>query len=103
MYGFPVRTVEECKRNLYNFRSDTFVMSNLVFVVLDLLNFQDVFGTKDRVAIYIRRDLCLIVDVKDEDESIRKLFEDTVKRYETEGQGIKETVPEKFLYHFLDI
>lgn len=102
MHGFPERTVEECKRNLYNFRSDTFVMSNLVFLVLDLLNFQDVFGEKDRVALYIRNDLCLIVDVKDEDESIRKLFEDTIKRYETEGQGIKETVPEKFLYHFLN-
>lgn len=102
MYNFPESTVAECKRNLYNFRSDSFVMSNLVFVVLDLLNFQDVFGEKDRVALYIRNDLCLIVEIKDEDESIRKLFEDTVKRYETEGQGIKETVPEKFLYHFLN-
>lgn len=102
MYDFPAQTVEECKRNLYNFRSDASVMSNLVFVVLDLLNFRDVFGEKDRVAIYIRSDLCMIVEVKDEDESIRKLFEDTVKRYETEGQGIKETVPEKFLYHFLN-
>ena len=102
MYSFPESTVAECKRNLYNFRSDSFVMSNLVFVVLDLLNFQNVFGEKDRVALYIRNDLCLIVEVKDEDESIRKLFEDTVKRYETEGQGIKETVPEKFLYHFMN-
>lgn len=100
MFGFPEQTIGECGGNLYNFRSNTYVMPNLVFMVLDLLNFQDVFGEKDRVALYIRNDLCLIVDVKDEDGSIRILFDEVVKRYEEEGQGLKETVPEKFLYHF---
>lgn len=102
MFGFPEQTIEECGGNLYNFRSNAYVMPNLVFMVLDLLNFQDVFGEKDRVALYIRNDLCLIVDVKDEDGSIRILFDEVVKRYEEEGQGLKETVPEKFLYHFLN-
>lgn len=102
MYGFPKMTIEECKGNLYNFRSNTYVMADLIFAVLDILNFQDVFGEKDRLALYIRGDLCLIVTVKDEDGSIRKLFETIVKRYENEKQGLRETVPEKFLYHFLD-
>lgn len=102
MYGFPKQTIEECKGNLYNFRSNTYAMTNLVFAVLDILNFQDIFGEKDRVALYIRNDLCLIVDVKDEDGSIRKLFDEIVKRYEDGRQGLKEAVPEKFLYHFLD-
>lgn len=102
MYGFPVQTVEECRSNLYNFRSDTYVKNDLVFLVLDLINMLDVFGEKDRMALYIRQDLCLIVDVKDEDGSIRKLFEQVVNRYEMEGQGLKQTVPEKFLYHFLE-
>ena len=102
MYGFPEQTVEECGDNLYNFRSNTYVTEDLVFLVVDLINLLDVFGEKDRVALYIRHDLCLIVDVKDEDGSIRMLFEQVVNRYETEGQGLKQTVPEKFLYHFLD-
>jgi len=63
----------------------------------------NVFGEKDRVALYIRHDLCLIVDVKDEDGSIRRQFESVVERYEANGQGLKQTVPEKFLYHFLDL
>lgn len=102
MYGFPAQTVEECKGNLYNFRSNTYVMSGLVFAVLDILNFQDIFGEKDRVALYVRNDLCLIVSIKDEDGSIRKLFDTIVKRYESDERGLKETLPEKFLYHFLD-
>lgn len=102
MYGFPEQTIEECRGNLYNFRSDAYVMSNLVFAVLDILNFQDVFGEKDRIALYIQNDLCLIVTVKDDDGSVRGLFDEVVKRYEAEKQGLAETVPEKFLYHFLN-
>ena len=103
MYGFPEQTVTECSSNLYNFRSNNYVLDDLVFVVLDLINLLDVFGEKDRIALYIRNDLCLIVDVRDEDGSIRKQFESVVQRYETNGQGLKQTVPEKFLYHFLNL
>lgn len=102
MYGFPERTVGECGDNFYNFRSNTYVTEDLIFVILDLINLLDVFGEKDRVALYIRQDLCLVVDVKDENGSIRKMFEQVVKQYEADGQGLKQTVPEKFLYHFLN-
>ena len=50
MYGFPEQTIAECKGNLYNFRSNTSVDENLVFVVLDLIHLPDVFGEKARVA-----------------------------------------------------
>lgn len=103
MYGFPEQTVAECSSNLYNFRSNNYVLDDLVFVVLDLINLLDVFGEKDRLALYIRNDLCLIVDVRDEDGSTRKQFESVVERYETNGQGLKQTVPEKFVYHFLNL
>lgn len=103
MYGFPEQTVLECGENPYNFRSNNYVLDDLVFAVLDLIDMLNVFGEKDRVALYIRHDLCLIVDVKDEDGSIRRQFENVVERYETNGQGLKQTVPEKFLYHFLDL
>ncbi|MCM1158745.1 MAG: hypothetical protein NC300_07840 [Bacteroidales bacterium] len=102
MYDFPEQTVEECSGNPYNFRSDAYVVDDLVFAVLDILHLLDVFGEKNRMALYIRQDLCLFVLIKDEDGSVRKLFEQVVKRYEEEGQGMKQTVPEKFLYHFLN-
>lgn len=102
MYGFPEQTVWECRDNLYNFRSNTYVTGDLIFAVLDLINLLDVFGEKDRMALYIRNDFCLIVDIKDENGSTRKLFDQVVSRYEEDGQGLKSTVPEKFLYHFLE-
>lgn len=101
MYGFPKQTLTECHDNPYNFRSDPYVSGNLIFVVLDILNLYNVFGDKNRVALYIRNDLVLVVVVRDMDESIKKTFERAIRHYE-EGQGLSQTVPEKLLYHFLD-
>ena len=67
MYGFPEETIRACKENLHNFRSDTIVTGNLVFTVLDLINLLRVFDEKDRLAIYVQSDLCLFVEIQDED------------------------------------
>lgn len=102
MYDFPPQTVSDCGRNFYNFRGNVYVSENLIFTVIDLLNFQDVFGDKNRFAIYVRQDLCLIVPVVDPKDEVLQLFQQIVAWYETQKQGLRETVPEKFLYHFLE-
>lgn len=107
MYGFPEETIRACKENLHNFRSDTIVTGNLVFTVLDLINLLQVFDDKDRLAIYVQSDLCLFVEIRDDDGSIRQLFDRVVASYcgETKSNEIdlRHTVPEKFLYRFLDL
>ena len=111
MYDFPRFTLDECSENPYNFRSNTYVSCRLVFVVLDILNLTNVFGDKNRAAIYIRNDFILVVSVKDSDDSIKRTFEAVVSYYNREangedGQGDKrslDTFPERFLYHFLDM
>lgn len=101
MYGFPKSTINDCSDNPYNFRSNNYVSGELVFAVLDILNLQNVFGDKNRLALYIQNELVLVVSVNDYDESIKNTFDLTVSFYE-ERRGLKETVPEKFLCHFLD-
>ncbi|MDD5999297.1 MAG: CorA family divalent cation transporter [Lachnospiraceae bacterium] len=107
MYGFPEETIRACKENLHNFRSDTIVTGKLVFTVLDLINLLQVFDDKDRLAIYVQSDLCLFVEIRDDDGSIRQLFDRVVASYcgETKSNEIdlRHTVPEKFLYRFLDL
>lgn len=101
MYSFPEWTVSECIGSSYNFRSNIYVSHNLIFVVLDIINLFNVFGDKNRIALYIRNDLVLVVVVNDHDDSIRRTFDKTSEHY-LEGKGIGETVPEKFLCRFLD-
>ncbi len=102
MYGISEERVEECTGNLYNFRSDIHVSNDLVFVVLDLIQLRDVFGDKDRIALFVKPDICLIVAVKDEKNRIGGYFREVMERYDTEQHGLGEAVPERFLYYFLD-
>lgn len=101
MYDLPKSTLTECNDNPYNFRSDIDVSRELVFVVLDILSLPYVFGENDRIALYIRNDLILIVSVREHDKNIRNIFDAAVSYYE-ERKTFSETVPEKFLCHFLD-
>lgn len=103
MFGFPEQTLSECEENLYNFRSNHYVVNDLIFFVLDVIRLLDVFGEKDRVALYVRRDLCLVVSVRDNNGNIKNMFEQVIARYEDGGQGLQQTVPERFLYHFLNL
>jgi len=102
MYGIPEQRVKECTGNLYNFRSDIYVSKELVFVVLDLIQLRDVFGEKDRIALFMKPDLCLVVAVQDEKERVVNNFREVMERYETERPSLGEAVPEHFLYYFLD-
>lgn len=102
MYGFPETTVLECQENAANFRSDTFVQGDLVFFVLDLINFLDVFGEKQRLAIYLQKELCVFVAMQDEKDEIKNRFIKTCQFYDDTSSSIEQSVPEAFLYHFLD-
>jgi magnesium transporter len=69
--------------------------------VLDIISLPEVFEQKERFALYIRSDLCLIVSISDENGRISGLFHELVQRYET-GNGMMSSYPEKFLYNYLE-
>lgn len=102
MYGFPEVTLKECQDNPSNFRSDSFVQADLVFFVLDLMDFLDVSGRKQRLGIYVQKELCVFVAVHDEKELIKERFIRVCDFYDNTHQGAEQSGPEIFLYHFLD-
>lgn len=102
VYEIPKQRVAECTGNLYNFRSDIHISNELTSVVLDVIQLRDVFGEKDRVALFVKPDVSIIAAVEDPKGRIREHFDRVVERYETEKNGLGEAVPERFLYYFLD-
>lgn len=102
MYGFPNETVEACKGNPHNFRSDSYVYADLIFTVLDVLDFQNVFEVHNRFGLYVKQDLCLFVGIQDEDGKVRKNYEDIVNKYENEKNSAKYAMPERFLCLFFE-
>ncbi len=102
LYGIPEQRVSECVGNLYNFRSDIHISKELTFVVLDVIQLRDVFGEKDRVALFIKPDMCIIAAIEDPKERVKTWFDDVIERYEAEKNRLDEVAPEHFLYYFLD-
>lgn len=102
MYGFPEVTLKECQENPSNFRSDSLVQADLIFFVLDLMDALDVSGRKQRLGIYLQKELCVFVAVYDEKELIKEKFLRVCEFYDNSPQGTEQSAPEKFLYHFLD-
>lgn len=102
MYGFPIETVQECEKHLYNFRSHPILKEDLIFVVIDYIQLHDVFGEQGRVAIYFQSDLCLVINVKDVFGMMKERFDAIMNRYKTRKQGLAGLTIETFLYHFLD-
>lgn len=102
-YGFPENTVQECMGNLYNFRSDPYVCQGFVFVVIDLLNFQNIMADKDRLAIYLFDETCMIVGIRDENNTIADTFNRVMEHFRNESEQIrKRQVFGLFLYQFFD-
>lgn len=103
IYGFTKEQVTACMENPYNFRSDPNVCDHLIFFVLDLINFYDVFGMKNRLAVYLQNDLCLFVKIQDENNQICQLFQQVAQYYEDTKHDKQWQTPGMFLYHFFDV
>lgn len=102
-YGFPENTVQECMGNLYNFRSDPYVCQGFVFVVIDLLNFQNIMADKNRLAIYLFDETCMVVGIRDENNTIADTFNRVMEHFGNESeQNRKRQVFGLFLYQFFD-
>lgn len=97
LFGFSQSTIDSCKKASGNFRSVVEVYDDYTFTELRIASPE---GTRDRVdcvALYVKKNLLLVVDVEDFDSSTKKLFLDTVNKFSAENATL-----EKVIYSFLD-
>ncbi len=95
--GFSASTVEACQIANTNFRSDVEVYDNYTFTELRIVNPADRFEREDCVALYIKKNMFLVVDVEDYDMSTRNKFMAAIERYSPQN-----TTLEKIIYSFID-
>ena len=69
-YGFSRATVQACQRANQNFRSGVEVYDDYTFTELRVIDSANIDGKPDCVALYIMKNLLLVVDVDDRDGSI---------------------------------
>ena len=95
--GFSPSTVDSCKIANKNFRSGVEVYDDYTFTELRIINPNDENKREDCVALYIKKNLIIVVDVEDYDESTKTKFMAAVNRYPFQTATL-----EKVIYAFID-
>lgn len=95
--GFSRSSVEACDSGDKHFFSGIEVYDNYTFIQLRIKNASDTNGREDCAALYIKKNLMLVVDIEDCDCSTRNKFLSSLKRY-----PITNITLEKLIYSFLD-
>ena len=94
-FGFSQTTVEACKVANKYFRSGVEVYDDYTFTELRIIQKSD--KDEDCVALYLKKNLVLVVDVEDHDGSTKNKFMYALRRYTTDTVTL-----EKVIYAFLD-
>lgn len=98
-FGFSASTVDAVKSGnmFFHSRFGVEVYDDYCFTKMSVINALDVNGERDIIAIYIKKNLLIVVDVQDKDCSTRDKFLACLDKY----SPINITL-EKLIYAFLD-
>ncbi len=96
-FGFSDSTIESCRVANMHFRSGVEVYDNYTFTELRIVNPFDKNGREDCVALYIKKNLIIVVDVEDYDGSTKDKFINAINRYSFQSATL-----EKVIYAFID-
>lgn len=78
--GFGAGLVEECERTEGRFRSAVDIADGHLFAIVSVREISGEYDARDRVGLFVRKNLMLIVSLRDDDESIPVSLEETAKR-----------------------
>ena len=95
-FGFSKVTVDACRKASKNFRSDVEIHDRYLFTELRIADPDD-SDKFDCVALYILKNMIIVVDVEDFDSSTKSKFFASIRRYSAETQTV-----EKLLFAFFD-
>lgn len=96
--GFSHVTIEACRVANKFFRSGVEVYDDYTFTELRIVNPFDFQAEEDCVALYIKKNMIIVVDVTDKDGSTKKKFLSAIHKRHVKGVTL-----EKILYTFIDL
>ena len=78
--GFGAALLEECDKTEGRFRSAVHIADGALFAVVSVREISEDNDARDRVGLFVKKNLMLIVSLRDDDESIPTSLEETVRR-----------------------
>jgi len=78
--GFGAGLIEECERTEGRFRSAVDMADGHLFAIVSVREISGEYDARDRVGLFVKKNLMLIVSLRDDDQSIPLSLEETAKR-----------------------
>lgn len=102
IFNFSEFAIMECESGNESFRSSIDVYEDYIFGIINVVNVENLWEERDRIGIFIRENIFLLVDIKDTDKSIQRAFDFGLNRIKPSGLTIERiicNVLESFLYN----
>jgi len=96
-FGFSYLSVEECKNDLQHLHGSLNSYYDYLFGVIVGLNPGQIIKVQDRIGLYVKSNLLLVVVIEDKDESTREKFLDLL-----DNLNISKISMERLLFGFLE-
>lgn len=96
-FGFSSLTVEECRNDSQHLHGTLNTYYDYLFGVIVAINPGQFIKVQDRIALYIKKNLLIIVVIEDRDESTKAKFLDLLKHLNT-----AKLSQERLIFNFLE-
>lgn len=96
-FGFSDATVKECRNEIKRIHGTIDVYDDYHFGIINGIDSENILKMQDRIAIFIRRNLFLIVVIEDEDNSISTKLSQVLERL-----NLSKVTLEKLICAFLE-
>lgn len=90
--SFDLPCFEECKKPESRFRSVIEVSDGHMFSVISVRNVSNVHGARDRIGMFIRKNLFLLISIQDADGSTTHAFEVAMHRLNLKTVSIERVI-----------
>lgn len=97
MLGISEQVMKECSMETFHYRSSIDIYSDYIFGILNLIDREDIYEPRDRVGIFLKKNLFLVIDMRDEDNSISEIMQTAIHRFQPENMTL-----EKLVYGFFE-
>ena len=90
--GFGAALIEECERTEGRFRSAVDMADGHLFAIVSVREISGDQDARDRVGLFVKQNLMLIVSLRDEDQSIPVALEETLKRLNSKTVSLERLI-----------
>ncbi len=92
LFDFPESIVSECLGDKDNYRNTIDVYEEFSFGIVNFVDAACLYATSDRVAFFLKRNLFLMITLRDVDGSTRAAFDQAIRRFKPDAVTLEKVI-----------